>query len=144
MMKLAQAMRRMRKDEKGFTLIELMVVIVIIGILAAIAIPQFANIINNSRVKADVATGKTMKDAVDRYYTDNGSYPSPTDTSGLVGVLTTATTNGTVYLNSKPTVAQNANNANINNVFTYTPSTGNITVWDYSQTSPQTAWKSGN
>ncbi len=139
MMKMALALRKMRDKESGFTLIELMVVVVIIGILAAIAIPQFANIINNSRLKADIATGKTIKDAVDQYYTDKGSYPSTTSTTTLAADLKTAG-----YLASTPTVAQNSNGATLDSVITYTPGTGEIQVHDFSQSSKPVVWDSNS
>ena len=46
------------KRKKGFTLIELIIVIAIIAILATIAIPNFLAIQRKARVKADIATGK--------------------------------------------------------------------------------------
>jgi len=63
-----------RRREKGFTLIELMIVVVIIGILAAIAIPKFTN----TKGKAFVATMKSdlknLTSAQEAYYYDNGVY----------------------------------------------------------------------
>ena len=56
------------KRKKGFTLIELIIVIAIIAILAAIAIPNFLAIQRKARVKADIATGKTIYDATARRF----------------------------------------------------------------------------
>jgi len=72
-----------RQNEKGFTLIELMIVIAIIGILAAIAIPQFAVYRNrsfNSTVLSDLRNTALAEEA---YYTDNKRYTA--DQSRLVG-----------------------------------------------------------
>ncbi|MBI6012670.1 prepilin-type N-terminal cleavage/methylation domain-containing protein [Clostridium perfringens] len=56
-------MKRNNKKKKGFTLIELIIVIAIIAILAAIAIPNFLSIQRKARVKADIASAKTIYDA---------------------------------------------------------------------------------
>lgn len=68
------------RREAGFTLVELLVVIAMITILAAMAVVQY----RNSVQRTQEATLKTnlfrMRDAIDQYYADKGKYPSSLDT----------------------------------------------------------------
>src|SRR3954465_10374062 len=64
-------------SKKGFTLIELMIVVAIIGILAAIAIPKFANLIRKSSEGASKGNLGSIRSALSIYYGDmEGQYPS--------------------------------------------------------------------
>ena len=68
-------LKKFRKNEKGFTLIELLIVVAIIGILAAIAIPQFASYRQKAFNSAAQSDLKTIKTSLEGYYTDNYFYP---------------------------------------------------------------------
>lgn len=59
------------KNEEGLSLVELLAVIVILGIIAAIAIPAIGNIIANSEAKAEIADATQVLSAANIYFTDN-------------------------------------------------------------------------
>ena len=85
------------KDQRGFTLIELMLVIAIIGILAAIAIPQFEFYRKRSYNTAAESDLKNACTAQEAYFVDNLTYANTiTDLVGTYGIYTSS---GVVFTN---------------------------------------------
>src|SRR5712691_939044 len=77
---------RLRKDRR-FTLIELLIVVAIIGIIAAIAIPNLLNAIDRSKQKRTMADIRSVGTACEEYSIDNNFYPVQT-TQGDVSSIT--------------------------------------------------------
>ena len=69
-------LKNFKKSEKGFTLIELLIVVAIIGILAAIAIPQFASYRAKAYNAAAESDLKNIKTGMEAYMADNQEYPA--------------------------------------------------------------------
>ena len=95
MMACIKRMLRKIHEEAGFTLIELMVVMVILGTLAAVAVPQFRGQTDTAKISAAKTDLSSIQSAMDLYYLDYSSYPTPvTDASGLRTALITASGTG--------------------------------------------------
>jgi type IV pilus assembly protein PilA len=65
--------------KKGFTLLEVLIVVIIIGILAAIALPQYTTTIEKSRSGEAATNVGSLRTSIDRYWYQNGSFPASID-----------------------------------------------------------------
>ncbi|WP_424245063.1 prepilin-type N-terminal cleavage/methylation domain-containing protein [Elusimicrobium posterum] len=73
-------------NKKGFTLVELLVVIIIVAILAAIAVPQYTISSERSRAAEAVINAKAIEDSLNRYFMKRNTYPTGT-TENILALL---------------------------------------------------------
>lgn len=73
----------MKAIQKGFTLIELMIVIAIVGILAAVALPAYQDYTARAQMSEALTLAEGQKAAVVEYYSDNGTFPANNTSAGI-------------------------------------------------------------
>ena len=112
----------MKNLQKGFTLIELMIVVAIIGILAAIAIPAYSDYTKRAKVTELVTAGSACKASVSEYFQAQGAYPPNIDAAGCsatptakIESLTLAASGGVI------TVTANSTGAGVSGTYVLTP-----------------------
>ena len=114
-----------RTMQKGFTLIELMIVVAIIGILAAIALPAYQDYTKRTHVSEGLTLAGGAKASVTEYYSSQGNFPSNNSSAGLAAatdIKGNAVTSVTVT-NGKITIAYNGKVTN-NATLELSPTTG--------------------
>jgi type IV pilus assembly protein PilA len=100
------------RSNKGFTLVEIMIVVVIIGLLAAMAIPAFQKVRQSSQDKAVLNNVRQLSAASDQYFLENG----------VSTVLQTNLVGSTAYVKTLNTVAQESYPSNFTQGITITVS----------------------
>ena len=96
--------KRMQGNQRGFTLIELMIVVAIIGILTAIAFPLYANIQARARVAKAQADARTLASAVVVYSAHTGALPATLD--ALTSAVVVNSVSAGPFISPIPTVPQ--------------------------------------
>ena len=96
---------------QGFTLIELMIVVAIIGILATVAIPAYTDYLIKARVGEMVNIAGAAKTSISEYILSNNAYPADADAAGvknvsspMVASLTVGANNGVITISSSSAV----------------------------------------
>jgi type IV pilus assembly protein PilA len=138
----------MRIYQKGFTLIELMIVVAIIGILAAIAIPAYQDYTVRSKVTEMINAAGVCKTSVAEYYQSLGSMPGNTTQAGCsnIGTANTAApvvaATGEVQITASGTLLTQLGGT-ATGMFAYYPATASagapITAWNCSKTASPAA-----
>jgi len=81
--KIVRALHKRTKGEKGFTLIELIVVVAVLGVLATLVVPRVIGVKSDAEKSAKEANKRIIMNALERYYAVNGRYPAPTSDNKL-------------------------------------------------------------
>ncbi|MEZ8087387.1 pilin [Vibrio sp. 10N.222.54.F6] len=83
-----------RTNQKGFTLIELMIVVAVIGVLSAIAVPAYQDYVKKGALGAALATSSAFKTIIEDEIAFNGSFPSAISDSFSIGSLDVSAASG--------------------------------------------------
>ncbi|MBC2721803.1 MAG: prepilin-type N-terminal cleavage/methylation domain-containing protein, partial [Desulfosporosinus sp.] len=82
-MELGQRVEKLKHKQKGFTLVELIVVIAIIGILAGIMLPRYYSFTDDARMGAAISEAKSIRTMAETFYSKYGKWPEVERATGF-------------------------------------------------------------
>lgn len=121
MSKQASSLYGKSKRQQGFTLVELMIVVAIIGILAAVALPSYKDYVRRSQLPEATSALATLRIKFEQYYQDNRNFGTASCTNGAVALSGA----------SKFTITCELTNTGQGYVLTATGASGQATGHDY-------------
>src|SRR5205085_2013627 len=121
----------MKRIQQGFTLIELMIVVAIVGILAAIALPAYQDYVVRSKMSETEAAIAACKTSVSEYLSSHNSLPSTNDEAGCSSSASQYVAGGGGWATTKISYTSQATGASTECNLQLTPTTSGaqITTW---------------
>ena len=135
-----------RQMQQGFTLIELMIVVAIIGILAAVAIPAYQDYTKRAHVTEGINLASAAKNSVSDFYTSEGTYPTNNAQAGIAvasdisgnAVRSVGVANGVITITYRTQVEAGS-------TLTMSPNdTGGSIEWNCTGGNVRDAWRPAN
>ncbi|MGR5118691.1 pilin [Vibrio astriarenae] len=108
-------MKMKRTKQKGFTLIELMIVVAIIGVLSAIAVPAYKDYVSKSEAASGLATMKSLITPAELIYQDTGSISTSIDLVNDLGVSSGSNTLGTITVEAQDEIKFTFSSSSLSN-----------------------------